>query len=103
MEKFTGIARTGAWRRKRHGGRRRGRGYRTCETEQDLRMKVKKMIWSIHVATKRECQGVKEGMDGPEAVTEGSSTAESDGEVKNESLAQLSSDGGDGSDGHLRL
>lgn len=41
-------------------------------------------------------------VDSPVAVSEGSATTESDGEVENEALAQLASDSGDGSDGHLQ-
>lgn len=37
----------------------------------------------------------------PVTVAEGSASAKSDGKVKDESLAQLSGDSGDGSDGHL--
>lgn len=37
----------------------------------------------------------------PVAVANGSATAERDGEIEDESLAQLSGDSGDGSDGHL--
>ena len=49
----------------------------------------------------RVCRKGRSKIYAPVAVAKGSATAKSDCEVENESLAQLSSDSGDGSDGHL--
>ena len=101
LERFTRCARTGAWRRKRHGARRRERERRTCSNNIEYQVidQKEELLECTRFGKGMICGW---GVDLPVAVSKSSTAAKSDGQVKDESLAQLSSDSGDRSNRHLQ-